>query len=406
MKIIDRQSGQFALKMVGQAVLILALATLLTRGCFRLVEQKSTSSNTWLRRRTVEAISAIKDLPVNGISVFLFGASEIEIGFHPKSFEDAVMEKAGVNLNAYNFGFRNLDPRLQRLFARRVMEERRSSGGKINFAIVNFSPLRSTSRYTSQLFDYKVFRHFEDIEAAVYSPAMMQQDLFGNLDEITHVWMTKNLFAGISSISAAGDLWFLLTENAISFMRSQKWHYGEDRTDKWKRYSELNYDTWSNPLLHDGPAWDVEQRGYFFFGYPKHEQQIAQLAIRYQDPKMKRINFAAQNSFGDFDEMRFDEGSIADFISTLKDFQGSADHVMVLLLPVFIERQLSKAASDHIEEVLVRIRQETSAKILNYSKNKVFMPSDFLDDLHLNISGQKKLSLLLAQDLAADLGRN
>jgi hypothetical protein len=286
---------------------------------------------------------------------------------------------------------RNLDPELLHLFVRRVSESLQSQNKQFDVAVVKFSPLRATRAYAIRVTETKEFKHFEDMEAAIYSNSMLMKDFSTQSEKVADVFMTKNILGGVSSISAS-----FYTSNLL--FSELPWDVGRDPV--FSVASRLFSKVWSSRDFNFEPAWNAETRGAFYFGYPRTKDLIESTFMGFKSPDVIRWiqrNFVSNSGA---DTLIFDEALLQDFIQSVREIRKLGKQVVVMYYPDFRAATPTPKALENLSAALTRIGREAQVPVLDYSKGKEFEDSDYFDGAHLAPSGQEKLARLLAKDLS------
>jgi hypothetical protein len=335
------------------ALLTLAIAIGLAREAMLVIEERTANTNLFMRHRLREMLAAFpKIAAVSDPVALVFGASDMEIEFHPDVF-DSVMQERGKKIVSFNLAVRNGPAVFHEIVARVA-----SAKVKPAISIVKFSPdfLTRAVKQTWQVSD--------DVRAALVS---------GH-----ELWAQRILFDGMSP--------------------SQARYYLSDwlNPDRRFKFSEKSPLIFRNRELNGEPAWDFAQRGFFYFGWPKTKETLSQVFAEYHKPEVQQAVLRYHENCCDAAGLNFDENLLHELIESLQALRAISKETILLYYPDRIAR--TPEANMRLQKALEKVARVSGAELLQV--DGMLKADDFIDPVHLTLEGGQKLTRFLAKALS------
>jgi hypothetical protein len=357
-----RSSSNF-FRFVGAAFLTLFVAMLLARTALLAIESRTANTNLFMRHRLREMTAALPRIAaLPGPMALIFGASEMEVGFQPDVFDEA-MNKKGEPITSFNLAVRNGVPVFSYL-----IEQVKAAGVRPDLAIVKFSPafLTTAAREHWALSD--------DVLSSVLSLRDLLREPF---DRAIALFADRYFFDGMSPVMARYYLadWFDST-----------------RRFKWSRNSPLVF---RNRDLNQEPAWDFAARGFFYFGLPKTKTALDSVLREYQAPDVQQAVFDYHKRCCDIEGLHFDVGLVRDFIVNVRELKSLSKRVVLLYFPDRVSRNADE--TQRLLQIMETVAKQSGVEWLNVEAH--FSAEDFIDPVHLTFDASKRLSKRIAEQL-------
>ncbi len=385
---IRKKQGNIVKITILMLIIYIGLALSLVRGSFKALESKSHSSTPWLKDRVNGFLKYFTDnQQINGFEILFLGASDIQAAINPDEI-DLSLQTAGYLTTTYNLGVGNFDGQLLYLLARRLREIAASNGKPFDSIVVKFTPLRATTKYLAMVEDH-YYRHFEDIESIIYTNKMLAEDFVQKPEETSEIWYVKNILGESSPISN------------VTYLNEIIWYNIPliNPTHPFYKIRTLLSKNWGLGELNTLPAWNVKKRGYHYFGFPNNKGKIEEIFEKYKDPILAKELLKFHSRTGDIYGLNFSSTALNSYIDAIKELQKITPRVLLLYFPESDEIPRSPEAAGRLAAALNHIKKETGVKFLDLTINNTLKPDDYFDYLHVNLSGQKKLSQRLATEL-------
>lgn len=389
---LDQQQRQIAAVTVLVIVISFVVAIAAVRTSSAVVESYSTQSTPWIKSRMSGIFNYFSsDKKDEGYQLLFLGASDIQSGINPIGI-DQNLQNQGFKTVSYNLGISNFDGKLLHLLSRRLNEIVQINKRPIDAIFVKFTPLRATYMYLAKVQDH-YYRHFEDIESIIYSNKMLAEDFFKRPEEAAEVWYVKNILGETSPIAYASYFHEIIWQ-AIPVINTSASNI---------KTSNLTRQTWGSGVFNKPPGWNVEKRGFHYFGYPETEKLINELFADYQDPAVIRTFLKTHNYSGDLYNFYISPAAIRSYIQAIIELQKITPHVVLFYFPESSTIPHAPGANARIAKALAEIHNATGVQFMDLTNNSGLNPDDYFDQLHLNLQGQNKLAKKLAEEIPAIL---
>lgn len=380
-----------------QWIVILTLVTLIGSGYLvlkfvhysaEILSLQSNSGTPWAKDRVNRMISFFEGPLDKSLKILFIGASDIQSGIYPALLNQK-LEQNNFTAQTFNLGVANFDGKLAWLLARRLREIFNSKKISNLAFVIKFTPLRATERYQENVKDH-YFRHFEDLVSEIYSDKMLLEDWRKVPAEISEIWYVKKILAGNSPISYASYInemiWRLLPSN-------------HNTVDVVTRTYNLQKLAWGQGAFNKIPAWSSQLGGFHYFGYPEKKDEITKNFLMFQDIGILREVYKTHYQSSDMYNLKFSPEAINDYVNAIKELQKLTTNVILLYFPESDLIPRSPQALGRLSAALKQIKEQTNVKFLDLTDKKIFTPTDYFDQIHLNLKGQAKLATELGKQL-------
>ncbi len=380
-----------------QRIVILTMAILICTGYLvlkfvnysaEILAQQSKLGIPWSKDRVHRMISFFDGPQDEKFKILFVGASDIQSGIYPALINQE-LEQNNFAAQTFNLGVANFDGKLNWLLARRMREIFNSKKSSNLAFVIKFTPMRATEQYLINVRDHH-FRHFEDLVSEIYSDKMLWEDWQKVPAEISEIAYVKKVLNGNSPISYA------------SYINEVFWSYrpsGRAVGTNATRTSDLQRLVWGQGKFNKIPAWRSEVGGFHYFGYPENKEEITRNFLMFQDLGILTEVYKAHYQSSDMYNLVFSPEAISDYVNAIRELQKITTNVILLYFPESELIPRSPQALGRLSTALLQIKEQTNVKFLDLTDKKIFAPTDYFDQIHLNLKGQNKLATELGRQL-------
>lgn len=383
----------------GGAILV---AMLLVRGLVGGIEHALFNPFSVQRiKSSAEALPAALEDKANGVihaekTVYVLGSSLIEFGFSPEIF-DRRLAGQGVSVRSYNFGYGNADPSMHKLFATRMARTFEKAHDKLDLVVFEFTPFQAAKKRAQQTgkLDHAARAILYDWQDILATARHDHQEAIALIN-------TKYIRAGVPAEAITNVLVSLTQAASRPPVRIQE----PGQRPLMDQGKEL-YGALMKEWQPEGPpgGWYRRNRG----GLPPAAsaplmQMTDDFMARLQQPARMEASRQQRLQCCDIEDLQFSEKMVADFIAAVKQAQKASKRVDILLMPRNQDLiHLSAAGQKNLNDTVDRIRRETGARVVDFTRAPYYAMDQFLDADHLTIfRGRERLSQQLADYYAGD----
>lgn len=362
-------------------ILIPLLSFLLGGQAIRLIQSHAELGNFWSNLRYRQAMQAFNQL--EGRAVFVFGASEIESGFIPGEFDQAVRRESN-SVRSFNFGFRNMGPDdLAAVIDQ--MEFARPSNLEIESIYIKFSPSDFTE--TAQAATRAVQ---DEVAANIYSREFLIKNLSKDYARYLNILSLQLLQGGYSKVNLDQSLRSLYLQFLTRFTGD---NYLVGNPLDFPRYM-----LWVSPKFNSAPAWNMKNSGYHDRSTGELQKELQALYALQADPEHLQFNFFLQERRSQILSLKIQAQAVTAFATQVARLKHLSNSVSLFYVADHPGLPRDPSAKRRIEQAFQSVCMSAAVRCIRFDQGQEFTPDDYYDAFHLTPEGSKKLSLLLAND--------
>lgn len=344
-----------------------------------IIVQNNSFHPTFTERRGQAIISNVEVIRKSKNPVLLmFGASDMEAGFHPVEF-DSIHNQKHEPLKSYNVAVRSIDPEGLEILTERLSREFQSRNEKVQVSILPLSLLRMTVKNEKTGASKGILYNFN----STLSSFDMLSDELRISPENAMARFTNKVVFGNRDPGLIGKFIF----------------YQVGGRDNFPAYRL----PWSDPEFQEEQAWNPEARGFFFFNHLKRGQKLEKIMQKASEEKSLRSMIADFDKCCDLLGLKFDQKAIERFIRAARSMKKVSLQVYFLIPPEppLLRTTASLERQANIDEMLSRISSETGFKVIDFRKyHDQFVSEDYWDIFHFTSQGRQKFNSILSQEIS------
>lgn len=365
-------------KLYAKTVIALGLCMSISMGLIVLLLE-SAPDNDGILPRVSEARAALPQIIQEPDDLVMFyGSSMTRAAFSPRQFDQS-LETKGKKITSFNFGFGGLNPYFQDLFSRRIAEQFNKSDRRLKLVMIEFNPFQTTKTR---------WQRAQPVVDSFLSVLASRNELIELAsDDLTRGVRLFNIKYIRNNISA--EIITSFYGRAI-FPHTPKQNYKDDeqtiaeRKRLGKRLDEQFEKEFPD---HIDAQWKYSWRGGGTIAEERSDETLAifdqYYAVRHTDARMKNDRLGRLQS-ADIEELNFEPLLVEHFINIVKNFQGIADNVEVVMLPKNSKWiHYTPAAKERLAKVVKQIEQATGVTIKNHQDLPEITPEMYRDTTHL-----------------------
>jgi hypothetical protein len=362
-------------------LLVVVIGSGLSMGLVRYFSYLNDASSETILGRVMEAKQALPLIVKEPHDlVMFFGSSMTEAGFSPRLF-DYELNKQGINIKSFNFGFGGLNPYFQNIFSVRIKEQFQQNNKRLKLALLEFNPFQTTVTREQGAVSLE-----DSFLSWLASDEEIKQITLKDPTRGLRLYNIKYLRDGISAEMVTNFF-----GRSFSIPRKRTEIPRDDELEK--RIDEVGIllnEAFTNEYPDYKPSqWSYEWQGGGTIPEERSKKTLEITEEFYQlqnlnnrdldDDRLHRIASA------DIIDLHFSDRLVDSYIELIKNFQQFSDQVEVIMLPrntAWINN--SAAGIQRLNTTLKKIEQATGVRIKNHQDLDVMKPSMFSDTTHLN----------------------
>jgi hypothetical protein len=346
--------------------------------------------------RVIEAQSALPMIVEEEQDLVMFyGSSMVQAGFSPRMF-DRWMAEEDILVKSFNFGFGGLNPYFQEILSRRIVESFEGSDRKLELIMIEFNPFQTTqTRWNGALPLLDSFLTMLSTDQELLE--ITRKDLRRGIRLFNIRYFRNDISAEMVTSFFGRSLQARPVETTIP--------EDEEASARQAEISELLDGQLAEDYPeYDGEDWYVPWQGGGTIPADRSERTVELIKelitlnlteSELDDDRLFRIRSA------DIIDLHFEELLVESFIQLVKNFQGIAENVEVILLPKNSDWiKNPPEALQRQADVLDRIERETGVKIRNMQHVPEITPQMYSDTTHLGrYTGDIPFTRLLTDEM-------
>jgi hypothetical protein len=365
-------------KIYAKMVVALGLCMSVSMGLIVLLLE-SAPDNDGILPRVNEARAALpKILQEPNDLVLFYGSSMTRAAFSPRQF-DRSLESQGKKTTSFNFGFGGLNPYFQDILSRRIAEKFNESDRRLKLVMIEFNPFQTTKTRWDRA--QPVVDSFLSVLASRSELVeLAKHDLTRGVRLFNIKYVRNNISAEIIT-SFYGRALFPQA-------RMQMYKDDEQTIADRRRLAEKLENQFAKEFPNYIDAqWKYSWRGGGTILEERSDETLAifdqYYDVRHTDASMKNDRLGRINS-ADIEELNFEPLLVEHFINIVKNFQGIADNVEVVMLPKNSKWiHYTPEAKERLAKVLKTIEQATGVTIRNHQDIPDVTSSMYRDTTHV-----------------------
>ena len=310
--------------------------------------------------------------------VMFFGSSMTRAGFSPRQFDKALALE-GKNIKSFNFSFGGLNPYFQDFLSRRIAEKFNGSERRLKLVMIEFNPFQTTQtrwRRAQPIVDSFLTMLASDRELMELAKTDITRGI-----RLFNIKYVRNMVSAEMITSFFGRELFP-EERSVTFKDE------ETIVSERKRLEELLGEQFKKEYPnHVDEQWKYSWQGGGTILEERSAETLAIFEAYYTvsltDARMKNDRLGRINS-ADIEELNFEPLLLEHFINVVKNFQGIADNVEIIILPKNSKWiHYSPAAKRRLALALEQVEKATGIAIKNHQDLKEITPAMYRDTTHL-----------------------
>ncbi len=311
--------------------------------------------------------------------VMFYGSSMVRAGFSPRHFDQS-MANRGKKVTSFNFGFGGLNPYFQDLLSRRIAEQFRDSNRRLKLVMIEFNPFQATQtrwNRAAPALDSFLTALANDSELA----EIAKRDITRGVRLFNIKYLRNNISAQMITSYFGRQLFpgqsyqvFKDNEQVIAELQRVTKRLSDQFDKEYPDYVDAQWQySWQ------GGGTIPQERSAETLALFAQYDELNQIDTRMKNNRLMRIRTA------DIEELNFEPLLIEHFIETVKNFQGIADNVEVILLPKNSKWiHTTPEANQRLTNAINQIEHVTGISVKDHQNIPEITPEMFRDTTHLS----------------------
>jgi hypothetical protein len=301
---------------------------------------------------------------------FFWGASEIESGLETTILDELFTER-NLQFKAYNLGIRGVYPLVYQAFTTRLQEELDKQHKKIAVSFFKIPLNKLTVAYSLFNDENSLVDNFSILlTPGNYSFLKEHPSLFAKS------LLDHYLLADMSLDTPYYLVYYSLRDHLGVFHRDPGYHDF--------------FMIWLDKDLMEKDFWSLSAAGSYRWNLPKTKDLFESYLKRKKDPTVIADSYLQFEDCCGMKNLDLNENLLGELIQQIKTLKTISNKVVIYNIPEEPSFQSFKGSryNQNVQKIAERIKSETGLDV--YNAEVSLEDSDYIDFLHLSLTGQRK----------------